>query len=237
MVLKKRAAAMLAMLITVCLISAVSAEKNGYVPTSASVSNRKQIILDAGHGGFDGGAVAKDGTVEKDINLNITLTLASFLRQSGYEVVLTRQTDVSTDDVETSQISAKKKSDLKNRLELMKDYPDAVFVSIHLNKFTTSAANGSQVFYSGKTQGSKELGEAIQRSIVARLQPDNSRVNKQATSSTYLLYNATLPAVIVECGFLSNSVELERLKNTEYQKQMAFCIFCGITDYFSLVGL
>ncbi len=176
--------------------------------------------------------MAGDGTIEKDINLNITLALASFLRQGGYKVVLTRQADVSTDDVETTQIAVKKKSDLKNRLELMSDYPDAVFVSIHLNKFTTSAANGSQVFFSGKTEGSQQLGDAIQRSVISRLQPYNSRVNKQATSSTYLLYNATLPAVIVECGFLSNALDLERLKNKDYQKQMAFCIFCGISDYF-----
>lgn len=190
-------------------------------------------MANSAHGGFDGGAVASDGTVEKDINLNITLTLADFLRQSGFEVILTRQNDVSTDDVETSQISTKKKSDLRNRLNLMKDYPESVFVSIHLNKFTTSAANGSQVFYSGKDQRSKELGEFIQRSVVERLQPDNARVNKQATSSTYLLYNATVPAVLVECGFLSNRADLERLKNEDYQKQMAFCIYCGILDYFS----
>jgi len=146
--------------------------------------------------------------------------------------LITRK-EILPDDVETDKISTRKKSDLKNRLELMRDYPDAVFVSIHLNKFTTSAANGSQVFYSGKTEGSKILGNFIQSSIVNRLQPENTRVNKQATSSTYVLYNATIPAVIVECGFLSNKAELEKLKQEEYQQKMAFCIYCGINDYFS----
>ena len=188
-------------------------------------------MANSSHGGFDGGAVASDGTVEKDINLKITLASAKFLRQSGFNVILTRENDVSTDDVETEKISTRKKSDLKNRLNLMKDYKDAVFVSIHLNKFTTSAANGSQVFYS-RSEESKRLGDCIQKSIVAKLQPENTRVNKLATSSTYLLYNATVPSVLVECGFLSNKSELEKLKDKDYQNKMAFSIYCGILEYF-----
>lgn len=144
---------------------------------------------------------------------------------------MTRDSDVSTDDVETDKIAARKKSDLKNRLKLMKDYPDAVFVSIHLNKFTTSAAAGSQVFYGTGREESKKLGEDIQKAIVRLLQPENTRVNKKATSSTYILYIATLPAVLVECGFLINTAELKRLKTEEYQNKMAFSIFCGIMDY------
>ncbi len=202
-------------------------------PVSSKENSRPQIILDAGHGGFDSGAVAGDGTVEKNINLEIALILADFLKSNGYNVIMTRQADVSTDDVETNKISARKKSDLKNRLELMKDYPNAVFVSIHLNKFTTSAANGSQIFYSGNTEESRILSDAIQKKIVAMLQPYNTRVNKKATSSTYILHNATIPAVLVECGFLSNNAELKRLKSKEYQTKMAFCIFCGINEYFS----
>lgn len=146
---------------------------------------------------------------------------------------MTRESDVSTDDVETDKIATRKKSDLKNRLGLMKDNPDAAFVSIHLNKFTTSAANGSQVFYSAECEESKVLGDCIQKSIIKLLQPENTRVNKQATSSTYLLYNATVPAVLVECGFLSNSAELKRLKDEKYQKKMAFSIFCGIVSFYS----
>lgn len=171
--------------------------------------------------------------MEKDINLKIVLTLSEFLKQSGFDVIMTRESDISTDDVETERIATRKKSDLKNRLNLMKDFPDAVFVSVHLNKFTTSAANGSQVFYSTNTDEAKKLGDCIQKAIVSQLQPQNQRVNKQATSSTYLLYNATVPAVIVECGFLSNKAELEKLKDENYQKSMAFSIFCGILSYYS----
>ena len=228
---KGRTEAVLSLILCLAFFSTLM---RGRIPTlavSGSVMGRPTVILDAGHGGFDGGAVAPDGTVEKEINLKIALKLKEFLRLGGYEVVMTRDSDVSTDDVETDKIAARKKSDLKNRLKLMKDYPDAVFVSIHLNKFTTSAAAGSQVFYGTGREESKKLGEDIQKAIVRLLQPENTRVNKKATSSTYILYNATLPAVLVECGFLSNTAELKRLKTEEYQNKMAFSIFCGIMDY------
>mgnify|MGYP003450115767 CR=1 FL=1 len=231
MVFKIRITAVLAVVLSVAVLSTAVTTGYKYISVSAAYKNRNTVILDAGHGGFDGGAVASDGTVEKDINLKITLAVAKFLRQSGFNVVLTRENDVSTDDVETEKISTRKKSDLKNRLNLMKDYKDAVFVSIHLNKFTTSAANGSQVFYS-RSEESKRLGDCIQKSIVAKLQPENTRVNKLATSSTYLLYNATVPSVLVECGFLSNKSELEKLKDQDYQNKMAFSIYCGILEYF-----
>lgn len=202
------------------------------LPASGEIRITPQVIIDAGHGGFDGGAVADDGTIEKDINLKISDTLSELLRISGYEVIRTRDSDNSTEDNSEDKISSRKKSDLKNRLEIMKKYPDAVFVSIHLNKFTTSSAKGSQVFYSPKTEDSDVLGENIQSAIIKMLQPENERVIKKGNSSTYLLKNALIPAVIVECGFLSNKSELELLKNEDYQNKMAFSIFCGINNYF-----
>ncbi len=190
-------------------------------------------MVNSAHGGFDGGAVANDGTVEKDINLKICTLVSEFLKSSGYKVIMTRESDTSTEDNEAERIPSRKKSDLKNRLRLMGDFPNSVFISIHLNKFTTSAASGAQIFYSGKTEESKVLAENIRKSITNMLQPENTRVNKKSTSSTYILHNATVPAVLVECGFLSNPQELSMLKNTEYQKELAFCIFCGINEYFS----
>lgn len=179
------------------------------------------------HGGEDGGAIASDGTVEKDINLKIALHAARLLKLYGFEVIMTRESDTST----STGASFIKREDLENRLNLMKQNPESVFVSIHLNKFTTSAAKGSQVFYS-KVEGSKKLGDLIQNSIISNLQKENRRVNKQANSSTYLLYNATVPAVLVECGFLSNESELKRLQDGVYQRKLAFCITDGILKYF-----
>ncbi len=202
--------------------------------TSVSSQNTvtPKVIIDAGHGGFDGGATAIDGTLEKDINLKIALKLAFFLEQSGVEVILTRNSDASTEKETAKPIASRKKDDLNQRLQLMKNNPDALFVSIHLNKFTTSAAIGSQVFYSANNENSKKLADDIQKLIVKLLQPDNKRVNKKANSSTYILHNATVPAVLVECGFLSNSTELKLLKDENYQNKMAFSIYCGIMEYF-----
>lgn len=232
----RRGALPLFLVLMICAISLYFyVGENMSMAVLSQKTTQKTVIIDAGHGGFDGGAVASDGTVEKNINLNIALTLRRLLKQNGFCVIMTREADVSTEDTESTVISSKKRSDLKNRLQLMKDYPEAVFVSIHLNKFTTSSAFGSQVFYSDN-DAAKILGECIQRAIVGLVQHDNMRVNKKATSSTYLLYNATVPAVLVECGFLSNKAELEKLKQKDYQDQMAFSIYCGIMEYFEENG-
>ena len=190
------------------------------------------VLANASHGGFDGGASAADGTVEKDINLQISQKVCALLRFSGYDVIMTRDSDTGTEDDESAAIAKRKKSDLSNRLQLMKENPDAIFVSVHLNKFTTSAANGAQVFYTKNYPEAYDLANCIQSSIKSQIQPENTRVVKQGTSSTYLLKNAATPAIIVECGFLSNKQDLEKLKTQDYQSQMAFAIVCGIMDFY-----
>lgn len=235
--LKKKVTVLLSVMLLFAFLSAVPIYTyNKHINASAKVREHPTVILDSGHGGFDGGAVAADGTVEKEINLKISLKLQKFLEAGGYEVVMTRSTDDSTDSIPSGSIQARKKSDLKNRLDLMSEYPNAIFVSIHLNKFTTSAACGAQVFYSPAVKQSEMLGKCIQDRVIQLLQPDNTRVIKKGTSSTYLLKNATVPAVIVECGFLSNHSELEKLKDSGYQGKMAFSVFCGIQKFFSEDG-
>ena len=188
-------------------------------------------MANSGHGGFDGGASASDGTVEKDINLFISQELCELLRFNGYNVIMTREDDTGTEDDDSLTIAKRKKSDLYNRLQLMKNNPDSIFVSIHLNKFTTSAASGAQVFYTKNFIEARELANCVQSSIINLIQPENTRVTKQGTGSTYLLKNAVVPTIIVECGFLSNKVELEKLKTQDYQSQMAFAIMHGILEY------
>lgn len=227
----KRFTPQLALLAIICLIAAFSYVKSEVIPTNTTTDITKTIIIDAGHGGFDGGASAADGTVEKDINLQIALKTAYILRLNGFEVIMTRDSDTGTEDDESEAIAKRKKSDLSNRLQMMKDYPDAIYVSIHLNKFTTSAANGAQVFYTKNYKEARDLAQSVQQSIVTLIQPENTRVVKQGTDSTYLLKNAAVPTIIVECGFLSNKSELEKLKNDDYQSQMALAIVGGIMDY------
>ncbi len=197
--------------------------------SSNKLDNRTTIIIDAGHGGFDGGAVAADGTPEKDINLQIAKYLRDFLELNNFHVVMTREEDVSTESDNGKE--NKKTSDLYNRLQLMSKYEDAIFVSVHLNKFTSTSVSGAQTFYSQNCDGSEALAQSIHNRVVSLLQPDNPREIKRGTKSIYLLRNATCPAVIVECGFLSNKTELEKLKDEKYQRMMAFCVFCGIMDY------
>ena len=228
----KRFSSQIVLLVVICLIAMFGYIKGGIINANTDAENSRKIIIDAGHGGFDGGASAADGTVEKDINLQISQKVCALLKISGYDVIMTRNDDTGTEDDEQAAIAKRKKSDLSNRLKLMRENPDAIFVSIHLNKFTTSAASGAQVFYTKNYPDAYNLANCVQSSIKTLLQPENTRVVKQGTGSTYLLKNAATPAIIVECGFLSNKQELEKLKQDEYQSQMAFAIVGGIMEFY-----
>lgn len=189
------------------------------------------VIIDAGHGGPDGGAVADDGTNEKDINLAISLKLNKVLKENGINTVMTRTEDISIHSENAKTLREKKVSDIHNRMKLMVETPNSIFVSIHQNSYTSSKYSGTQVFYSPDNTDSNLLAQKIQQSVVNNIQPDNKREIKECGSSVYLIYNAVKPAVLVECGFMTNSEELNNLKNEEYQQKMADAIASGIIDY------
>ncbi len=188
------------------------------------------IIIDAGHGGEDGGAVAADGTLEKDINLSIALKLNDILTSLGYQTVMTRTEDTSICDTDLSTIREIKVSDMKNRLKICNSDDNNILISIHQNKFEQSKYSGTQVFFSPNSD-SNVLAEAIQQSVVSLLQPENTRAVKPADKNIYLLYNAAVPAVICECGFMSNPEELTKLKDEDYQNKMSFAIAQGLLSY------
>lgn len=194
-------------------------------------SQTRTIVVDAGHGGEDGGASGKSGVPEKTMNLAIAQELGKLLRTSGFRVVMTRTSDKSISDENLTTIRERKVSDLHNRLKIIQEQGDCIFVSIHQNHFTESRYSGTQVFYSSSDTDSKILAENIRGRVVSLLQKDNTRETKPATSSIYLLWEAKVPAVLVECGFLSNLEEEAKLNDPEYQKQMAFSIYCGLLDY------
>jgi N-acetylmuramoyl-L-alanine amidase len=200
--------------------------------TSGKSNPPKTVIVDAGHGGFDGGAVVGD-VLEKDINLKISNSLCNMLRASGFRVICIRENDSSTESDPTATIAARKRSDLNNRLEILKQNPDAVLVSIHLNKFSSASAKGAQMFYATKNENSKKLAECLKTSVKDLLQPENHRMVKAGTKSTFLLYYSPIPAVIAECGFMSNPNEFSLLQTEKYQSEMAFALFCGILKYFN----
>lgn len=198
--------------------------------SSDRVTDTPRIIIDAGHGGEDGGAQA-DGVLEKDINLSIARDLADILRVSGYEVVEVRDTDISVYSGGADTLRSKKVSDLQNRAVLFNADERNVVVSIHQNKFDSAKYSGTQLFYSVNDPDSAVLAERIRTAVVMLLQHDNTRELKPAGDDIYILDHAQVPAVIVECGFLSNDHERELLVTQAYQREMAYAIAMGIMDY------
>ncbi len=193
------------------------------------------VIIDAGHGGEDGGAVGVDGIYEKDINLSISKKLKNFLETSGYKVIMTREEDKAIYSGEANTLREKKRSDLKNRLDIIEKNSNkhTIFISIHQNKFPESQYFGSQIFYSKNNPLSQNLANYVKKAIVSLIQPENNREIKPSDKTIFLLHSAKIPAIIVECGFLSNREEAYRLSDEGYQGQIAFCIFCAVVNYFT----
>ncbi len=195
---------------------------------STAQSDGQTLVLDAGHGGMDGGAVAADGTTEQDINLSIAKScqqLAGFL---GTRAVLTRSDTHSLDYNPDATIRQNKVADIHARERIAAEQPHPTFVSIHLNKFSDTSYAGAQVFWSPNHAQSQVLAECIQQMLCDSL--GQSRNAKRAADSIYLMKHLTCPAVIVECGFLSNVQDTELLKQKQYQKKLAMCIIGGVRN-------
>ena len=194
---------------------------------------RRALILDAGHGGFDGGAVSVTGTAEKTLNLETTLTLAELLRLLGYEVILTRDSDVSL----TSEAGGSRKmQDLRGRLAIAEANPDTPFLSIHMNKFPQNRYRGLQIYYSPNHPAGETLAECMQSAVRTALQPENERAVKSATSAIYLLHRIQSPAVLIECGFLSNADEALLLEDPVYRTKLAIVLTSSYTAWHTAVA-
>ncbi len=203
------------------------------VMTYVPVSNPETpvIVLDAGHGGMDGGCVSIDGTPEKGINLNILLALRDMLNASGFETDVTRDTDVSIHDEGIRGIANQKSSDMDNRLAKFNEHKNCLCISIHQNQFTDDKYSGAQMFYSATNPKSKKLAQCIQDNFVTHIQPNNTREIKEIGKELFLCYYSKNPTVMVECGFLSNEAEAKLLTDEEYQSKVAFTIFSGINEF------
>ena len=200
--------------------------------SSESVKTMPTIVIDAGHGGEDGGAVSDSGVLEKDINLSIANDTSALFYMLGFDVTQTRTTDIALDNGEDT-IRKRKVSDMKKRLEIFNSSEENTVISIHQNKFSESKYHGTQIFYSPNNPKSKQLADSIKYSVKGLLQPDNERECKKADSGIYLLKNTNNPAVIVECGFISNGEECKNLLDSQYQKQMAYSITAGFLSYYN----
>ncbi len=193
------------------------------------------IVIDAGHGGMDSGAVGVDGSLEKEINLAVSERIAMLCRLSGVDCVMTRTQDemLVSDDVKKHR----KMNDLKNRLavadSILESGREVILVSIHMNKFTSEKYSGLQVWYSPNSEESSQIASYVQGYAETWLDRSNTREIKRATSAIYILDRAKMPAILVECGFLSNRAECAKLGTDEYRMQVAVTVFAAVCDYMS----
>lgn len=211
------------------VLNSYDGKQTVYVENGFELKNDITVVIDAGHGGVDGGAVGISGALEKDINLSIARHLEVLFRMSGIKTVMTR-----TDDnllYKEGQESRKKFYDLKNRTDIANSVDNGILISIHQNKFPIEKYSGLQVYYSKRNSESHEIALLIQKKTIEFLQPDNNRKVKESGKNIYLLNNTKCPAVLVECGFLSNGREESLLKDEDYQRKVATVIFSAVVEY------
>lgn len=202
--------------------------------TATSIQNESKlptIIIDAGHGGEDGGAVGNDGTLEKELNLSISEKLRDLFCAAGYNVVMTREDDTLLYDKNADYKGRKKELDLAKRVEIANSYENAVFISIHMNSFPDSKYSGLQVYYSKNHSDSAEIAANIQTMVHDHIQNNNKRQTKPAGLNIFVLDRVRIPAVLIECGFLSNPDECQDLTKDEYQKKLSLTIFFAVSKY------
>lgn len=189
------------------------------------------IVIDAGHGGIDGGATSCTGVLESHINLEIALRMENLLHLLGYDTVMIRRADESV-YTQGSTIAAQKASDLRERVRICNETSGAILISIHQNTFPDSRFHGPQVFYAGNGS-SQALAQAVQARLCQVLDPDSNRKAKKG-SGIYLLEHITCPGILIECGFLTNIKEEEKLRDSTHQKKLCSVILSALSDYLVL---
>lgn len=220
---------------SVLFIGSCDTKKDVYPPSESTpeitYKSNKTIIIDAGHGGEDGGTIGKNGVFEKDLNLAISKVLAKKLEENGYKVILTRSDDTLLYDKNSDYKGKKKQQDLSNRLKIANSYGDAVFISIHMNSFPQSQYRGLQVYYSPNSPDSKLLAEEIQNSAHLFLDNTNNRSVKSSNGNIFILDRIEKPAVLIECGFLSNPEESLLLSDPVYQEKLCEVILTSVSSF------
>lgn len=201
------------------------------VQAVAQSHSERTLVIDAGHGGFDGGAIGSNGTTEQDINLSIAKRVQLLASYFGVQTVMTREDTNALDYDASRSVRENKISDIKARERIVEETANPVFLSVHLNKFSDAQYHGAQVFYSTNHAGGCALAELLQDALIVGCDPDNKRQAKPADQSIYLMKVLDCPAVIVECGFLSNPAEEALLGNPEYHKKLAASIVTGYLRY------
>ncbi len=215
-------------LCTVLTLTAIGSKVVTVISENALPQRQHCVIVDAGHGGVDGGATSCTGVLESSINLEIALRLNDLLRLLGINTQMIRTTDISV-YTEGQSIAAKKVSDLKERVRIINDTENAILISIHQNHFSDSRYNGAQVFYPN-TPGSEKLAKNLQ-SLMIRSLNKGSRRQVKKSDGIYLMQHIQCPGILIECGFLSNPEEDHKLRNAAYQKKLCNVIASAVSMY------
>ncbi len=210
--------------LSVLLITLLGSNAITTMSQAAPLENRHTIVIDAGHGGEDGGATSCSGVLESSINLEIALRLDDLMHFLGYKTIMIRTSDTAI-HTQGNTIAARKASDLKQRVKLANETENALLISIHQNYFSDSRYSGAQVFYA-PTEQSKELALLLQRQFSLYLQKENKRTIKKA-SGVYLMEHIDCPGILIECGFLSNPTETANLGDPVYQKKLC-CVIASV---------
>lgn len=204
-----------------------------FLRISSSGENSFTVIVDAGHGGEDGGAVSISGKCEKDFNLDTSLRLSEALENMGYKTVLTRSSDCDTDGKEGFH----KREDILSRLDFTEKYPNSIFVSVHMNSSGSETDKGFQVFFGTKNEKSKLLAQSIYSAVAEKAYVSRLREVKKTPDSVYIMKNSKVPSVLVECGFISNKTDEELLSDADYRKDLAYVLALGIDGFIKSEGL
>lgn len=203
------------------------------IETTNAKTAKKIVIIDPGHGGEDPGAVGdKSGLKEKDVNLVIGKRVKELLEEEGFGVIITREEDHLQYDEGTKGYTNKRRKDLQRRKKIMDEAEADIVVSIHLNKFPQGQYHGAQTFFPKNSQESKRLAECIQKSLRELVEPENKREALVKDTEILIFKNIQKPTVMVECGFLSNVEEEQKLSTQEYQEKLAVAIKEGIKKYY-----
>ena len=223
---------LLSLLLCSCIQKKAPSEESQ--PPPNKYDNYPTVIIDAGHGGEDSGAIGIDGCLEKHLNLSVATELEILLKSQGINTRLTRTEDILLYDRNSDYQGHKKSQDMAARIKISQEYSNAVFVSIHMNSFPQSQYSGLQVYYSPNSPNSKILADKVQKLTVINLQPENNRQIKLGTD-IYILENINHPAILIEGGFISNPNECELLNSQQYRKRLCMVIFSAILQYFDAV--
>lgn len=202
---------------------------NAHNAFSTTLANSPTVVIDAGHGGEDGGAHGEYGMIEKGINLNISLMINELLNFYGINTRLTRTEDISLHSKEFK--GRRKTSDIKNRVKLVNDTDNPVLISVHLNSYPNENCKGAQVFYSNNNPMGEMFGNLMQNALKEGLNDGNKRLAKKTDKGIYILNNVNCPAILVECGFMTNFSEAKRLLQDYYQRRLAVCITGGYVRF------